>query len=84
MTPRSSRSELAAGTEEHFAARLHAPPVDGAANAALIELAAKAFGVPKRAITLISGETSRLKRLRVEGDVVTLAKCAASLYGREP
>jgi uncharacterized protein YggU (UPF0235/DUF167 family) len=84
VTPRSSRSELCPGTEAHFAARLHAPPVDGAANAALIELVAKAFGVPRRAVTLVGGETARLKRLHVKGDVVTLAKCAASLYGARP
>ena len=81
MTPRASRDALAAGTLEHFAARLAAAPVDGAANDALIALVAKRFGVGKRAVTLIAGETSRLKRLRVLGDVTALEGIAASLYG---
>ncbi|AQR74801.1 DUF167 domain-containing protein [Sphingomonas sp. LM7] len=84
VTPRASRDGFAAGTDEHFAARLAAPPVEGAANAALVPLVAKAFDVPKRAVTLIAGDTARLKRLAVAGDPDALAKIAASLYGRVP
>ena len=84
MTPRASRDAFIAGTEEHFAARLAAPPVEGAANAALVPLVAKAFDVPKRAVTLIAGDTARLKRLAIAGDADALAKIAASLYGAEP
>jgi uncharacterized protein (TIGR00251 family) len=81
VTPRASRDAFAAGTEEHFAARLGAPPVEGAANAALVPLVAAAFGVPKRAVTLIAGDTARLKRLRVAGDPAALAEIAQALYG---
>ncbi|KRC81026.1 DUF167 domain-containing protein [Sphingomonas sp. Root241] len=84
VTPRASRDAFAAGTDEHFAARLAAAPVEGAANAALIPLVARAFGVPKRAVTLISGDTARHKRLAIAGDADALAKIAASLYGAEP
>jgi uncharacterized protein YggU (UPF0235/DUF167 family) len=84
VTPRSVRDVFAAGTEAHFVARLAAPPVEGAANAALVPLVARAFGVPRRAVTLIAGDTARLKRLVVHGDPDMLAKIAASLYGREP
>ena len=80
-TPRASRSALLPGTPEHFAARIAAPPVEGAANAALIELVAKAFGVAKRDVTLIAGDTSRVKRLSIAGNPKTLAGIAASLYG---
>ncbi|MDT8760462.1 DUF167 domain-containing protein [Sphingomonas psychrotolerans] len=83
-TPRASRDAFAAGTDEHFVARLAAPPVDGAANDALLPLVARAFGVPKRAVTLIAGDTSRLKRIAIAGDAHMLAKIAANLYGREP
>jgi len=69
---------------DHAVARLNAPPVDGAANAALTEVIAKHFGVAKRAVTLIAGEKARLKRLRVTGDTATLAKIAAALYQAEP
>ncbi|MGN7998258.1 DUF167 domain-containing protein [Sphingomonas sp. 22176] len=81
VTPRASRDVLAAGTDEHFAARLAAPPVEGAANAALVPLVAKTFGVPKRDVTLIAGETSRLKRLSIAGDGAALEQIARSLYG---
>lgn len=70
-----------AGTAEHFVARLAAPPVDGAANAALIELVAKAFGVARRDVALIAGETARLKRLAIAGEGSALAGIAAALYG---
>jgi len=83
VTPRGGRDAFAAGTDEHFAARLAAAPVDGAANAALIPLVAKAFGLARRDVTLIAGETARLKRLRLAGDPSALAEKAASLYGAE-
>lgn len=81
VTPRASRSTFVAGTPEHFAARLAALPVEGAANAALIELVAKTFGVAKRDVTLTGGETARLKRLAITGDASALAAIAASFYG---
>ena len=80
-TPRASKGVLLAGTPEHFAARIAAPPVEGAANAALIELIAKTFGVPKRDVTLIAGDTARVKRLSIAGNPETLAGIAAALYG---
>lgn len=46
--------------------RLAAPPVDGKANACLQAFVADFFGVPRRAVSLLSGETSRQKVLRVE------------------
>jgi hypothetical protein len=81
VTPRATRDAFLPGTADHFAARLAAPPVEGAANAALIPLVAKAFGIPKRAVTLIAGDTARLKRLAIAGDPEALAEIAASLYG---
>jgi uncharacterized protein (TIGR00251 family) len=81
VTPRGGRDALTAGTDEHFAARLAAAPVDGAANAGLVALVAKTFRVPKRAVTIVAGETARLKRLRIVGDVATLAEIATALYG---
>ncbi|MBR0552458.1 DUF167 domain-containing protein [Stakelama marina] len=80
VTPRSSR-EAIAGKGDRFAVRLNAPPVDGAANAALIVFLAKRFGVARRAVTILGGETARQKRLRIEGDPETLATTARSLYG---
>lgn len=47
--------------------RLKAPPVDGAANQALIAFVAQRCGVPKSAVTLEMGASSRTKRVRVDG-----------------
>ncbi len=47
--------------------RLKAPPVDGRANKALIAFLAKALNVGRSQVTLIGGQTSRMKRLRVDG-----------------
>ncbi|WEK44967.1 MAG: DUF167 family protein [Candidatus Sphingomonas colombiensis] len=75
---------MTAGTPEHFAARISAPPVDGAANAALIALIAKVFGVPKRDVAIVAGESARLKRLAITGDAQALAERARALYGDAP
>lgn len=84
VTPRGGRDLLAAGTAEHFAARLAAAPVDGAANDALVALVARHFGVARRDVTLVAGHTARLKRLTIAGDTATLARAAASLYAAKP
>jgi uncharacterized protein YggU (UPF0235/DUF167 family) len=84
VTPRASREALLRGTAEHFAARLTAPPVEGAANDALLALVARQFGVAKRAVTLIAGEAARIKRLRIAGETRTLEEIAARLYGSAP
>jgi len=47
--------------------RLAAPPVEGAANAALIALLSDVLSVPRRDVTVIAGEKSRDKRVRVAG-----------------
>ena len=47
--------------------RLAAPPVDGKANAALIAYLARFCAVPKAAVALVSGHSSRSKRVRIEG-----------------
>ncbi len=47
--------------------RLNAAPVDGAANAELIKVLSDAFDVPKHAVSIVSGERNRQKRVRIEG-----------------
>ena len=81
VTPRSSKEALARGRDGGgFAARIAAPPVDGEANAALVRLVAKAFGVAKRDVTIVGGDTARSKRVAVAGDPATLARIAQGLY----
>lgn len=47
--------------------RVAAPPVDGAANAALLAHLARVCELPARAVTLVSGDSSRRKRVRLQG-----------------
>ena len=53
--------------------RVTAVPDKGKANAAVIGMLAKALGVPKSALTLVSGDTARLKTIDVTGDPAALA-----------
>lgn len=67
VQPRASRSEFCGLQGDELKLRLTAPPVDGAANACCQEFLAKLFRVPKSAVRIESGETSRHKRIRVLG-----------------
>lgn len=62
-------------------ARVRAAPHEGAANAALLALLAKSLGVPPRKVEITGGATSRIKRVRVVGDVATLAARLEKLSG---
>jgi uncharacterized protein YggU (UPF0235/DUF167 family) len=53
--------------------RVRAVPDKGKANAAVMALLAKALGLPKSAVTLVAGDTARLKTLRLSGDPAALA-----------
>ncbi len=53
--------------EGHLRVRLTAPPVEGQANAALVDLLARRLGVRRSAVSIVSGETGRLKWVEVEG-----------------
>jgi uncharacterized protein (TIGR00251 family) len=75
VQPRASRSEIVGEMDGALKIRLAAPPVDGAANEELIRFLAKAFGVSRARIEIISGLTARQKLLRVGG--VTPEGCAS-------
>ncbi|WP_249731807.1 DUF167 domain-containing protein [Roseococcus sp. SDR] len=83
LTPRAERDGIDgiattpdAGT--HLRLRLAAPPVDGAANAALIAFLAKALDLRKSDIHLLAGDRSRVKRLLLAGDGPALARRVAA------
>ena len=82
VVPRSGRSGIAGTRDGALLVRLHAPPVEGAANTELIEVLAGAIGVPKRAVTIVSGERSKTKRVAVDG--VSAAHAAAALRAAHP
>ena len=67
MIPRAGRSGFAGLRDGALLVKLAAAPVDGAANDELIALLAKALRIPKRDITIVSGERSRTKRIRIAG-----------------
>jgi uncharacterized protein (TIGR00251 family) len=79
--PKAARSALIGMHGGALKVKVKAPPVEGRANRALLDLLAGALGVPRGRLTLVSGEQSRNKRVRVDGvDAVgTLAAILAAL-----
>lgn len=71
VMPRASRSGVAGEHGGALRVRVAAPPVEGAANEELIHTLAKAFGVPARAVEIVSGLSSKNKRVRVHGASAT-------------
>ena len=67
LIPRSGRTGLAGSRDGRLLVRVSAPPVEGAANDALIALIADTLAVPRRAVRIVSGERSRQKRIAVDG-----------------
>lgn len=66
VQPGAARTEVAGRHGDALKLRVASPPVDGKANGALLRYLADAFGVPLRAVTLLRGETSRQKTVRIE------------------
>lgn len=66
LQPKASSDEFAGLHGERLKIRLTAPPVEGKANAHLMAFLAKAFGVSKSQVSLISGELNRQKRVRIQ------------------
>jgi hypothetical protein len=64
------------GTRAQLKVAVHAPPLDGRANEALIAFLAETFGLPKSAVALVSGELSRNKIFLLRGMTTALATAA--------
>jgi hypothetical protein len=67
VQPRASRTRVLGEHDGMLKLQLAAPPVDGEANAALVEFLAKLLGVPRRQVSLIAGDASRRKRVSIQG-----------------
>lgn len=65
--PNAPKSEVVGWLGEALKVKVHAPAVEGKANEALCAFLAEQLGTPRRAITVLRGDTSRLKVLRVDG-----------------
>ena len=67
IQPRASTTELAGTHDGLIKIRIAAPPVENAANLALIEFIARRLGIAKRCVRVVSGAASRRKMLEIEG-----------------
>jgi uncharacterized protein (TIGR00251 family) len=67
VIPRARTDEIAGTREGALLVRLTAPPVEGAANDALIAFLADRLRVPRRAVRIVGGERGRHKRVAVRG-----------------
>ena len=67
VQPRASRERVSGISGTEWRLSITAPPVEGKANAACVEFFARGLRVPKSAVTIVAGETSRHKRIEIEG-----------------
>jgi len=67
VTPRAGRTALAGIRDGVLHVKLAAAPVEGAANAALIDLLSRQLRIPKRSVRIVTGERSRTKTLEISG-----------------
>ena len=79
VQPRASRTKVVGEHDGRLKIALSAPPVDGEANAALIEFLADELDVKKADVRLLDGETSRRKRLAIRGVPLALPEIVARL-----
>jgi uncharacterized protein (TIGR00251 family) len=67
VVPRASRERIGPLVGDRLKVQLTAPPVDGAANQALRRALARALGLAPGRVTIVRGEGSRKKTVRVDG-----------------
>lgn len=65
VSPRSSKNEVVKVSEGEYKVKLTAPPVDGAANEALIKLLSQHFKVSKSSISIAGGKTAKIKMVDI-------------------
>jgi uncharacterized protein (TIGR00251 family) len=67
VIPRARKTELGGVRDDALVVRLAAPPVEGAANEALVDYFASLLRLPRRAVRIVSGERGRRKRIALAG-----------------
>jgi uncharacterized protein (TIGR00251 family) len=67
VLPRSSKSKIVNRVNEVYKVKVTAPPIEGKANKALVELLSKKLGISKGRVEIVSGKASRLKSVRIHG-----------------
>jgi len=78
VQPRATRSEIVGLHGAALKVRLQAPPVDGAANEALVTLLAERLGVARRAVRVVAGASSRAKTVEVDGTTEDAVRALAA------
>jgi uncharacterized protein len=78
VQPRATRSEIVGLHGAALKVRLQAPPVDGAANEALVALLAERLGVARRSVRVIAGVSSRAKTIEVDGTTEDAVRALAA------
>lgn len=78
VTPDASRTHVGGGWsgpdgDQRLVVRVMEPPEKGRANVAAVEAIAKAFGLPKSAVSVTAGSKDRLKTVTLRGDVKVIA-----------
>jgi uncharacterized protein (TIGR00251 family) len=76
VSPRASRARLGPVHGDRVKVAVTSPPVDGEANAAVIELVARALGVARGAVSIAAGAASRRKTVLVRGATVAVLEAA--------
>ncbi len=88
VTPRGGRDGFAgvghdADERPHLKLRVAAAPVDGEANDAVVQVLAKALGVPRSSVSIVGGTTAREKTVLIDGDPVKLVRlCQVLIAGK--
>ena len=77
VIPNAPRNEIVGRLGEAVKIKIHAPPVEGRANDALCDFLAERLSVPRRSVTVLRGDTSRLKLVRIDG--LTIAEVNSRL-----
>jgi uncharacterized protein len=77
VIPNAPRNEIVGRLGEAVKIKIHAPPVEGRANDALCDFLAERLLVPRRSVTVLRGDTSRLKLVRIDG--LTIAEVNSRL-----
>ena len=67
VSPRASRNEVGAPLGEELCIKVTAPPVDSAANDAVVKLLSRTLGIGRNRVELMRGQTSRHKRFKIHG-----------------
>lgn len=83
VQPRASKTEIAGEHGTALKVRLHSPPVDGAANEELVDFLSKRLGVARRAVRIVSGQSSRAKTVEVDGVSIESVHALADGAGKK-